>query len=149
VVENDAPGGKVAEVPIKSTGGKAAAPTGPASGPDEQLRQAAEASGLKLPAGKEYTTDQVRRALEMQSMGLAPAAIELDLAQQEEWNTFIANQPIYYQGALAYVRGHKVPKTNAQAYNYELLGWVDRLDSDAGRAIVAEVTGAPAPVEGK
>lgn len=40
----------------------------------------------------------------------APMSLEeYQAAQEAEWNTYVANEPIYIGGALAFLAGHKVP----------------------------------------
>jgi hypothetical protein len=81
-------------------------------------------------------------------------------AQQEEYGTWIANQPILYNGVLAYNTGDPVPVSNVARHGYDAQGLVHKTNSkkageliqalhDAGRAepvVVEPVSlGVPLP----
>jgi hypothetical protein len=52
---------------------------------------------------------------------------ELQARQVAEYGQFVAVQPIYYDGALAYAPGHPVPASNVEAHGYLAAGQVERV----------------------
>jgi hypothetical protein len=55
------------------------------------------------------------------------ARLEFAAAQAEEYGTFVANGPIYYDGVLAFSKGHAVPKSHVEKYKHEDQGLVSRV----------------------
>lgn len=51
-------------------------------------------------------------------------------SQELEYNSYVANGPIYHDGALAYVAGSEVPVSNVKAHKYVEQGLV----SEVGKA---------------
>lgn len=53
-------------------------------------------------------------------------------AQQAiEYGSYVANGPIYHNGALAYVEGNPVPVSNVKQYHYLEQGLVREADAEA------------------
>jgi hypothetical protein len=65
-------------------------------------------------------------------------------AQEAEYGTYLANGPIFHDGARAYNANDPVPVSNVDTYKYLEQGLVRRVDDPAPTQAAAEA--APLPV---
>lgn len=68
---------------------------------------------------------------------LTPEARELLKAQAEDYSQFVAVQPIYHLGVLAYAAGAPVPATNVKRWQYDQHGLVAKVGTKAATEAVA------------
>lgn len=60
-------------------------------------------------------------------------------AQEKEWHTYVATQPISFNGVNAYNVGDPVPASNVEARGYEAQGVVAKVTTKAGAQVVADL----------
>lgn len=62
-----------------------------------------------------------------------------------EYGQFVANQPIYFNGVLAYAEGAQVPASNVALHGYDVDGYVDRVADAPEPQTEPDVGDATAP----
>ena len=63
-------------------------------------------------------------------------------AQEKEWNTYVAVQPISFNGSPAYNPGDPVPVSNVERYGYEADGLVVKITTKAGTEAIKKLAEA-------
>lgn len=77
----------------------------------------------------------------------AEETAKLAAAQEQEWGTYVAVQPIAFNGVPAYNVGDPVPVSNVQRYGYEADGSVAKVGSAAAQKLIAAIHEGPqAPI---
>lgn len=75
----------------------------------------------------------------------SPEEVEkLRAALEQDWGTFIAVQPISFNGAPAYNVGDPVPASNVQRHGYEAQGLVAKVTTKAGQDVARQLHAATA-----
>lgn len=59
--------------------------------------------------------------------------------QESEYGTWVAVQPIQFNGVLAYLPGEPVPVSNVARYGYDQAGLVAKQTTKAGQEVIVAV----------